>query len=115
MPSKSKNVREAQKTQCEKAIVARRADLKEKGLVGPAITKDVKLKALLAKFRQIQRALVAIQAKEKKNEDLARRKVEKAEQAKLGKDEKKAKGGKQAAKQAEAPAGKKEKKEKKKA
>jgi hypothetical protein len=110
MPSKSKSVREAQKKQCEAAISARRAALKEKGLDSKAIGKDPKLKALLAKFRQIQKTLVAIQAKEKKNEELAKRKTEKAEQAKQDKAEKKGKSKKKAGKKAEEPSGKKAKK-----
>jgi len=112
MPSKSKNVRESQKAVCQAAIHARRAALKEQGLDPAAIGKDPKLRALMARFRQIQKTLVAIQAKEKKNADLALRKQEKAEQAKLGKPEKKGKAKKKAEQKAE-EAGKKAKKAKK--
>jgi len=113
MPSKSKSVREAQKTHCEKAISERRAALKEKGVDAGAVQKDPRLKALLAKFRQIQRTLAAIQAKEKKNEELAKRKRAKAEQAKEGKADKKGKSKKKGAKNAEEPSKKKDKKAKK--
>ena len=113
MPSKTRSVRETQKSTCEAAIAARQAALRAKGVTQAAIAKDPTLKALLAKFRQIQRTLSAIRAKEEKNEELAQRKQEKAAQPKLSKAEKKAKGGKKAEQQTQ-QSGKKAKKEKKK-
>jgi len=112
MPSNTKSARESQKALLETAIAERRDALKQKGLDGEKVRKDPRLKQLLAKLRQIQRALVAIQAKVKKNEDLARRKKEKAEQ-KADEPKKKGKPKKKGAKKS-AESGKKAKKEKKK-
>jgi hypothetical protein len=115
MPSKSKSAREAQKVQCETAISARRDELKEKGLDQAAIKKDPRLKQLLAKFRQIQKTLLAIQAKADLNEKLAQRKKEKAENPKDKADKKgksKKKGDKKAEESGKKKKAKKEKKSK---
>ena len=111
MPSKAKSVRETQKAQCEAAISARRAALKEKGLDDATIKKDPKLKQLLAKARQIQGTLKAIQAKADLNEKLAQRKKEKAENPK---DKAEKKGKKKKADKKGEESGKKGKKKKEK-
>jgi hypothetical protein len=113
MPSKIKSVREAQKTKWQTAVSARRNALKERGLDQAGISKDTKLKALMAKLRQIHRTLAAILAKEKKNEQLEQHKQERTEKRKLEKAEKKKSSKKKAGEKTKEP-GKKEKKEKKK-
>ena len=111
MPSNSKSVRELQKKHYETAVQNRLAVLKEKGMASAAIQKDTRLKQLRAKVRKIQKALAAISAIEKKNEELALRKKEKAERKPEEEEKGKKKGkGKKSAPKAE----KKAKKEKKK-
>ena len=111
MPSKTESVRQSQKTHYETAVSERRKSLKEKGLDEVKIRKDPRIKQLLAKLRQITKALVAIKAKETKNEELIQRKKEKAEQ-KAEKPKKKGKSKKKAEKSADS--GKKTKKKEKK-
>jgi hypothetical protein len=78
MPSKSKQVREAQMSSCETAIRRRREHLQQKGLEESVIQKDPHLEHLKAKLRKTQRRLGAIQKVAAKNEELALRKKEKA-------------------------------------
>jgi hypothetical protein len=80
MASKSKEARQDQKVYWEKRLDERLTALKEKG--ADKIAKDTTLRKIRAKIREADSRLKAISQKEKKVEEMAQRKVEKAKAAK---------------------------------
>jgi hypothetical protein len=103
MSSESKQSREAQKAAYQRAIQSRRNLLVERGVDKERIPKDARLRHLRAELRRTMRRVRALQALERKKEEMALLKAQKLQ-----------------AKQEETPADlpeeskKKEKKEKKK-
>jgi len=116
MPSRIRSTRQAQVRRCQEEIRKRLADLKERGAEKAVVQKDPKLRQMRARLRQLQKALLAILAIDKKNESLAVRKQERAARKLLEKNQPKASKKKAEAAEAEKKSkkDKKEKKEKKK-
>lgn len=90
MSSKSKNVRQDQKAQWELKLTQRVSMLAEKGLQPETIGKDAGVRMLRAKLRETGFRLKAISELEKRTEELAKIKAEKANipKEKKGKKEK---------------------------
>lgn len=78
MGSKHKQTQNEQKARLERNLKDRLAALSEKGIKSREIDKDALVKKLRANIGAINTRLKAIDANEKKTEDLARMKVEKA-------------------------------------
>jgi hypothetical protein len=78
MASKSKAARKDQKVYWEKKLDERLSALKEKGANSESITKDTAVRKIRAKIREATSRLKAISEAEKKLEDMARRRAEKA-------------------------------------
>ncbi len=78
MGSNSRQVQNGQKESFERKLKARLAFLSEKGIESREIDKDAIVKHLQANIRAINTRLKAIDANEKKNEELAKIKAEKA-------------------------------------
>jgi hypothetical protein len=106
MPSKSKAARLNQKVVLENKLEQRLTVLVEKGLKPAEISKDANVKGTRAKIRKTNARLNAISALEKKAEEMARIKAEKAAAPKEDKSKKK--------KVKEEPAGKSKRQQKKK-
>ena len=78
MGSNQKQVQTGQKESFERKLKDRLAFLSEKGIESHKIDKDTLVKNLRASIRAINTRLKAIDANEKKNEELAKKKAEKA-------------------------------------
>lgn len=78
MRSDKKQVQTGQKESFERRLKNRRAYLSEKGIESPVSDKDAIVKHLQANIRAINLRLKTIDGQEKKNEELAKKKVEKA-------------------------------------
>ena len=78
MGSKQKHAQTGQKESFERKLKDRLAFLSEKGIESREIDRDTLVKKLRANIRAINTRLKAIDANEKKKEELARMKVEKA-------------------------------------
>ena len=78
MGSNSRQVQTGQKESIERKLKVRLAFLSEKGIESREIDKDAIVKHLQANIRAINTRLKAIGANEKKNEELAKIKAEKA-------------------------------------
>jgi len=89
MPSKTREARLDQKAFWEAKLNQRLSLLKEKGLESRPIAKDIAIKSLRAKLRETESRLNAIDALEKKVQDMARLKAEKMAIPKEGKAKKK--------------------------
>jgi hypothetical protein len=107
MGSKQKQTQTGQKTAFERRLKDRLSLLSEKGIESPKVDKDPFVKKLRANIRAINDRLKAIAANEKRTEELAKIKAEKAAVPRKDPEESKEKKAK------EAPVGGKEKKEKK--
>jgi outer membrane biosynthesis protein TonB len=109
MGSRKKEARERQKADFERGLKERLSFLAKKGIESPGIDKDTLVKKLRANIRAINVRLKAIASNEKRTEELAKIKAEKAAAPPQPKDqaEKKGKSSK------EAPEEGKEKKKKK--
>jgi hypothetical protein len=113
MPSKNKEARLGQKTYLESQLNQRLAGLAEKGLEPAGIAKDVEVKRLRAEIRKANARLRVIREKEKKLEEMARIRAEKAAAPKKEKGKKKKGTAEEeaASKRQQKKKGKKEKKE----
>ena len=109
MGSRKKEAQERQKAYFERRLEERLSFLSKKGIESPGIDKDTLVKKLRANIRAINDRLKAIADNEKRTEELAKIKAEKAALPPLPKD--KATGKEKPSK--EAPAEGKEKKRKK--
>ncbi|MBW2129167.1 MAG: hypothetical protein JRH13_07360 [Deltaproteobacteria bacterium] len=78
MASKTKEARLDQKKRLEEQLERRLAALTDRGLDSARIAKDVKVRMLRAEIRKTNARLKAISAIEKKNEEMARLRTEKA-------------------------------------
>ncbi len=78
MGSNDKQVQIGQKESFERKLKDRQTLLSEKGIESHRIEKDAVVKHLQANIRAINNRLKAIDANEKKNEELAKMKAEKA-------------------------------------
>lgn len=78
MRSNKRQVQTGQKESFERRLKNRLAYLSEKGIESPVIDKDGIVKHLQANIRAINLTLKTIDGQEKKNEELAKKKVEKA-------------------------------------
>ncbi|HYA14103.1 MAG TPA: hypothetical protein VEF33_07170 [Syntrophales bacterium] len=78
MGSKQKQTQMDQKAYFEQRLEDRLSSLSKKGIESPRIDKDTLVKKLRAKIRAINDRLKAIAANEKRTEELARIKAEKA-------------------------------------
>jgi DNA polymerase III delta prime subunit len=107
MKPDKRQVPTGQKESLELKLKNRLAYLSEKGIESPAIDKDPIVKHLKADIRAINSRLKAIDALEKKDEELAKRKIEKAAAPKEASE------GTKKKKEEAAPAEGKEKKKKK--
>jgi hypothetical protein len=96
MPSKTRQTNLAQKTYWEKRLNQRRSDLAQQGVEKDGISKDSVVKMMRAKLREVGGRLAAIDALEKRTEELATMKAEKLAAPKRDKGKK--------AEAAEAPA-----------
>jgi hypothetical protein len=94
MPSKLRNVREAQKEYYETAIEKRRSLLTDKGVDKARMRKDPHLKHLQAGLRKTLMRLRTVEALEKQKEALALRKQERLEKKKTAKSSKAPEQGK---------------------
>lgn len=103
-----KETQSEQKANLERKLENRLKLLSEKGIESPDINKDVLVKKLRANIKAVNARLIAIADIEKKTEELAKMKAEKA--ALPAKE----KGSAKTKKAEETPAGGKEKKKKKK-
>jgi len=109
MGSRKKEAQERQKAYFERGLEERLSFLSKKGIESPGIDKDTLVKKLRANIRAIKVRLKAITANEKRTEELAKIKAEKAALPPLPKDQQEGKGKKSK----EAPEEGKEKKKKK--
>ena len=109
MGSRKKEAQGRQKAYFERRLEERLSFLAKKGVEAPGIDKDVLVKKLRANIRAINDRLKAIAGNEKKTEELAKIKAEKAALPPLPKDQQEGKGKKSK----EAPEEGKEKKKKK--
>jgi hypothetical protein len=89
MPSKTKAARLNQKNTLENKLQQRLTVLAEKGLKPGEISKDADVRGIRAKIRQTNERLNAISAREKKAEEMAKIKAEKAAMPKEEKANKK--------------------------
>lgn len=78
MPSKTREARVDQKVSLESELSQRLADLTEKGRKSDKLTRDPKVRKLRAQLRKTTNRLEVIAAKEKKIEEMAKAKAEKA-------------------------------------
>jgi len=78
MGSKQKQVQTGQKESFERKLADRLAFLSEEGIESLKVDKDAVVKKLRGNIRAINTRLKAIDANDKKNEELAKMKVEKA-------------------------------------
>jgi hypothetical protein len=92
MGSKQKQTQMGQKAYFEQKLEDRLSSLSKKGIESPRIDKDTHVKKLRAKIRAINDRLKVIAASEKRTEELAKIKAERA--AALPKDQKRGKGKK---------------------
>jgi len=76
MSSKTKEMLESQKGYYQKAILERNTMLKARGLEDSVIRKDIILRSLNGKLKQIQKRFATISGIEKRYESLALRKKE---------------------------------------
>ena len=109
MGSRKKEAQGRQKAYFERRLEERLSFLAKKGVEAPGIDKDVLVKKLRANIRAINDRLKAIAGNEKRTEELAKIKAEKAALPPLPKDQQEGKGKKSK----EAPEEGKEKKKKK--
>ena len=109
MGSRKKEAQGRQKAYFERRLEERLSFLAKKGVEAPGIDKDVLVKKLRANIRAINDRLTAIAGNEKRTEELAKIKAEKAALPPLPKDQQEGKGKKSK----EAPEEGKEKKKKK--
>jgi hypothetical protein len=109
MGSRKKEAQERQKAYFERRLEERLSFLAKKGVEAPGIDKDALVKKLRANIRAINDRLKAIAGNEKRTEELAKIKAEKAALPPLPKDQQEGKGKKSK----EAPEEGKEKKKKK--
>jgi hypothetical protein len=89
MASKSKESRLEQQGYWEQKLEERISQLSEQGIDRKKIAKDSNVKKIRSKIRDTQKRLQAIEAKEKKSEDMAKRKAEKEAGPKKAKEKKK--------------------------
>ncbi len=89
MGSKSKEARLAQKAYWESKLEQRLQDLAQKGVDAQKAAKDPKVRHLRAKLRETMARIEAIEAMERKNQEMAKKKAEKAKQPKGTKAKKK--------------------------
>ncbi len=89
MGSKDKEVRLAQRSLIEKQLDERLAFLAAQGIQGKDTVKDSGLRMIRAKIRETDARLKAIEALEKKAEEMAARKAEKLATPKVKKGKKK--------------------------
>jgi hypothetical protein len=106
MRSNKKQVQTGQKESFERKLKNRLTYLSERGIESPVIDKDAIVKHLQGKIRSINLRLKTIDGQEKKNEELAKKKVEKAAPQEVSE-------GTKTKKEKETPAEGKEKKKKK--
>jgi len=109
MGSRKKEAQGRQKAYFERRLEERLSFLAKKGVEAPGIDKDVLVKKLRANIRAINDRLKAIAGNEKRTEELAKIKAEKAALPPVPKDQQEGKGKKSK----EAPEEGKEKKKKK--
>jgi len=109
MGSRKKEAQERQKADFERRLEERLSFLAKKGIESPGINKDTLVKKLRANIRAINVRLKAIAGNEKRTEELAKIKAEKAALPPPPKDKEEGKGKKSK----EAPIEGKEKKRKK--
>jgi outer membrane biosynthesis protein TonB len=109
MGSRKKEAQERQKAYFERSLEERLSFLSKKGIESPGIDKDTLVKKLRANIRAINDRLKAIAGNEKRTEELAKIKAEKAAAPPVSKDQQEGKGKKSK----EAPEEGKEKKKKK--
>ena len=89
MASKDKESRLGQMSDWEEQLNQRLALLAEKGVASGQIAKDTEVKKIRAKIRETRDRLKAIEEREKKLEDMAQAKAEKAAMPKISKKKKK--------------------------
>ena len=89
MPSKSKEARLSQKAYLEHKLNQRLADLSDRGFESGTIVKDPAIRKIRAQLRETEGRLEAIAAAERKTEEMARIKAEKANAPKPQKAKKK--------------------------
>jgi len=88
MASKDKESRLAQMSYWEEQLNQQLARLAEEGISPEKIAKDTEVKKLRAKLRETRDRLAVIEEKEKKLEEMAKAKAEKAAQPKKSKKKK---------------------------
>ncbi len=112
MASKDKESRLGQMSYWEEQLNQRLALLAEKGDAPEKIAKDTEVKKIRAKIRETRDRLKAIEEREKKLEDMAKAKVEKAAMPKKSKKKKKEEESPEESKRQQKKKKKKEKKPK---
>jgi hypothetical protein len=110
MASKDKESRLGQMSYWEEQLNQRLALLTEKGVASEKIAKDTEIKKIRAKIRDTRDRIAAIEKKEKKLEEMAKTKAEKAAMPKKSKKKKKGEGAPAESKRQQKKKKKKEKK-----